>query len=57
MTVGELKEELKDIPDEYEIKGHVITTVENNVNFKESTSVKVLADKDTFHISVIFKGR
>lgn len=57
MTVGELKEELKDIPDEYEIKGHIIATVDNNVSFKESTSVRVLADKDVFHISVIFKGR
>jgi hypothetical protein len=57
MTVGELKEELKDIPDEYEIKGHFVATVDNNVNFKESTSVRVRADKDVFHISVIFKGR
>ncbi len=57
MTVGELKEELKDIPDEYEIKGHFVATVDNNVNFKESTSVKVRADKDVFHIFVIFKGR
>lgn len=57
MAVGELKEELKDIPDECEIKGHVIATADNNVNFKESTSVRVLADKDVFHISIIYKGR